>query len=113
MAAAKTIPTEEYHLHSLHCYFIYAGMGKYILIITVFSFTLGNKSKPIVYAVDRVRDGRSFYTRFVKAIQGGKTIFTAQLSFHKLEPDSICHQTPMPVVPPPEECEDASVFAER
>lgn len=74
---------------------------------------LADKNKPLVYQVDRVRDSRSFCTRFVKAIQNGRPIFAAELSFQMLEPDSIAHQAPMPDVPPPEECEDAANFMQR
>jgi acyl-CoA thioesterase II len=73
----------------------------------------GDKDKALIYDVSRVRDGRSFCTRFVKTIQGGRTIFTASISFQVIEPDSIVHQAPMPDVPPPEECEDAVSFRNR
>jgi acyl-CoA thioesterase II len=59
---------------------------------------------PLVYTVDRTRDGRSFTTRRVAAIQHGKTIFTLSASFHHAElgPE---HADPMPVVPSPEQVE--------
>ena len=85
VAAGRTVPTERY-VHSLHAYFIRPG----------------DPSVPIVYEVDRVRDGRSFTTRRVVAIQHGKAIFTLSASFHKEEP-GMDHQIPMPDVPPPEE----------
>jgi acyl-CoA thioesterase 8 len=91
VAASETVPS-VFHPHSLHCYFIKAG----------------DKDIPILYHVDRVRDGRSFCTRFVKAVQEGESIFTCQLSFHKEEEHSITHQHVMPNVPPPEECPDAA-----
>jgi acyl-CoA thioesterase-2 len=57
---------------------------------------------PIVYTVDRVRDGRSFTTRRVTAIQHGKPIFTLSASFHHPE-QGFEHATPMPAVPAPGE----------
>jgi acyl-CoA thioesterase-2 len=57
---------------------------------------------PIVYTVDRVRDGRSFTTRRVTAIQHGKPVFTLSASFHHPEA-GLEHATPMPAVPRPEE----------
>ena len=72
-------------VHSLHAYFIRPG----------------DPAVPLVYLVDRVRDGRSFTTRRVSAIQHGKTIFTLSASFHRDEPGP-SHAIAMPVVPPPE-----------
>jgi acyl-CoA thioesterase-2 len=57
---------------------------------------------PLVYTVDRVRDGRSFTTRRVTAIQHGKAIFTLSASFQRQE-EGLEHATPMPAVPAPEE----------
>ncbi len=57
---------------------------------------------PIVYTVDRVRDGRSFTTRRVSAIQHGKVIFTLSASFHRPEPGPQ-HAVRMPEVPPPDQ----------
>ncbi|WP_344977199.1 acyl-CoA thioesterase II [Salinactinospora qingdaonensis] len=85
VAAGRTVPAER-HVHSLHAYFIRPG----------------DPSVPIVYNVDRVRDGRSFTTRRVTAVQNGKAIFTLSASFHRTEP-GIRHQAPMPDVAPPEE----------
>lgn len=85
VAAGRTAPEDRY-VHSLHAYFIRPG----------------DPSVPIVYEVDRVRDGRSFTTRRVVAVQHGKPIFTLSASFHKEEP-GLDHQIPMPDVPPPEE----------
>ncbi len=70
-------------MHSLHAYFIRPG----------------DPSVPLIYLVDRVRDGRSFTTRRVSAVQHGKTIFTLSASFHHPEP-GVAHATPMPDVPP-------------
>ena len=72
-------------VHSLHAYFIRPG----------------DPSVPIIYLVDRVRDGRSFTTRRVSAVQHGKTIFTLSASFHYPEPGEE-HGLPMPSVPAPE-----------
>ncbi|MDA8369614.1 MAG: acyl-CoA thioesterase II [Nocardiopsaceae bacterium] len=85
VAAGRTVP-EGRHVHSLHAYFIRPG----------------DPSVPIVYEVDRVRDGRSFTTRRVTAIQHGKAIFTLSASFHKAE-SGLEHEVPMPEVPGPEE----------
>ncbi|TDQ54719.1 acyl-CoA thioesterase II [Actinorugispora endophytica] len=85
VAAGRTVPEDRF-VHSLHAYFIRPG----------------DPSVPIVYEVDRVRDGRSFTTRRVTAIQHGKAIFTLSASFHHVEP-GLSHQMPMPEVPAPEE----------
>ena len=69
VAAGRTVPADR-PVHSLHAYFIRPG----------------DPAVPIVYTVDRVRDGRSFTTRRVAAIQHGKTIFTLSASFHHPEP---------------------------
>lgn len=84
MAASRTVDPSR-PAHSLHGYFLLAG----------------DPSTPIVYDVERIRDGGSFTTRRVKAIQHGRAIFSMSSSFHKLEP-GLDHQTPMPDVPPPE-----------
>ncbi len=85
VAAGRTVPADR-PVHSLHAYFIRPG----------------DPSVPIVYTVDRVRDGRSFTTRRVTAIQHGKPIFTLSASFHQPE-QGLAHATPMPAVPAPEE----------
>ena len=56
---------------------------------------------PILYEVDRIRDGRSFATRLVVAIQHGQAIFAMACSFHDDEA-GIDHQVPMPDVPAPD-----------
>ena len=84
VAAGRTVPPER-PVHSLHAYFIRPG----------------DPAVPIIYIVDRVRDGRSFTTRRVSAIQHGKVIFTLSASFHRPEPGP-AHAAPMPAVPPPE-----------
>jgi len=84
VAAGRTVPSDR-HVHSLHAYFIRPG----------------DPSIPIVYNVERVRDGRSFTTRRVQAIQHGKAIFTMSASFHIFE-EGVEHQASvMPVVPDP------------
>jgi len=85
VAAGRTVPDGR-PVHSLHAYFIRPG----------------DPSVPLVYTVDRVRDGRSFTTRRVTAIQHGKPIFTLSASFHHPEA-GLEHATPMPAVPRPEE----------
>jgi acyl-CoA thioesterase II len=90
VAAGRTVPADR-PVHSLHAYFIRPG----------------DPAVPIVYTVDRVRDGRSFTTRRVSAIQHGKTIFTLSASFHHPEPGPV-HADPMPDVPPPEMVERSS-----
>src|SRR4051812_49682229 len=84
VAAGRTVPVER-HVHSLHSYFVRPG----------------DPSVPIVYQVDRMRDGRSFSTRRVIAVQRGETIFSLSASF-QLAQTGIDHQTPMPEVPDPE-----------
>jgi acyl-CoA thioesterase-2 len=61
----------------------------------------GDVSKPIVYDVDRIRDGSSFTTRRVVAVQSGHAIFHLSASFQVLE-EGFEHQDPMPATPPPE-----------
>jgi acyl-CoA thioesterase-2 len=87
VAAGRTVPPDR-PVHSLHAYFIRPG----------------DPAVPIVYLVDRVRDGRSFTTRRVSAVQHGQTIFTLSASFHHPEPGPE-HADPMPDVPPPEAVE--------
>lgn len=82
-AAARTV--EARAPHSLHAYFILPG----------------DPSQPIVYEVERVRDGRSFTTRRCVAVQGGRTIFDLFASFHVDEP-GLEHQVEMPDVPDPD-----------
>src|SRR3546814_18619001 len=59
-------------------------------------------TRPIVYEVDRIRDGRTFTARRVQAIQGGQPLLSMMTSFQRDEP-GLEHQTPMPQVPPPEQ----------
>ncbi|MBJ6764191.1 acyl-CoA thioesterase II [Myxococcaceae bacterium JPH2] len=83
-AASQTVEAER-TVHSLHGYFLRPG----------------DAALPVVYTVDRVRDGGSFTTRRVVAIQKGQPIFTLMASFQGDEP-GFSHQAPMPDVPPPE-----------
>lgn len=83
MAATSTV--DDRIVHSLHAYFLRAG-----------DFNL-----PIVYEVDRSRDGASFSSRRVVAIQNGQQIFHMSASFQSHE-EGLEHQAPMPDVPPPE-----------
>jgi acyl-CoA thioesterase II len=84
VAACRTV--EGRPPHSMHGYFLLPGDPKV----------------PIIYDVDRIRDGKSFTTRRVVAIQHGQAIFSMSVSFHVDEP-SLTHQAPMPEVPPPEQ----------
>ena len=70
---------------------------------------------PIYYNVDRVRDGRSYVTRAVRAVQGGKTVFIMVCSYQKPEPWQPSYRSPMPQnVPSPEECiDEAALYRER
>ncbi len=85
VAADRTVSTEDRLAHSLHAYFLRPGDPKV----------------PIIYDVDRIRDGGSFTTRRVVAIQHGQPIFSMAVSFHKME-EGFEHQIAMPEVPPPE-----------
>ena len=85
VAAQRTVAGER-SAHSLHGYFILPG----------------DVAAPIVYFVDRLRDGSSFTTRRVTAIQHGRAIFTMSASFHLLE-EGPEHQPDLPEVPDPEE----------
>ena len=84
VAAARTV--EGRIAHSLHGYFLRPG----------------DPAVPILYEVDRIRDGRSFTTRRVAAIQHGRPIFSMEVSFQLAEA-GLDHQIAMPAVPPPEE----------
>ncbi len=79
VAAARTVDTSQRMVHSLHAYFLRPG----------------DPTVPILYQVDRIRDGRSFTTRRVVAIQHGQAIFNLQASFHVTEP-GLDHQLPLP-----------------
>ena len=87
VAACRTVEGRE--PHSLHAYFLLGGDPKV----------------PIIYEVDRIRDGRSFTTRRVKAIQHGQAIFSMSASFHVAE-TGLAHAFPMECVPMPEDLPD-------
>src|SRR2546429_9654312 len=83
VAAGRTV--EGKGVHSLHAYFLRPG----------------DPTVPIIYEVDRIRDGKSFTTRRVVAIQHGEAIFNLQASFHVHE-EGLDHQVEMPEAPSPE-----------
>jgi len=90
MAAAKTVPSDV-PFHSFHCFFILSG----------------SPEKDIIYTVKRLRDGRSFYTRTVNAVQNGKAIFTLTAQFQTPEPSrGLAYHDAMPVVQKPHELLD-------
>jgi acyl-CoA thioesterase II len=84
MAASRTVAADR-PVHSLHAYFLRPG----------------DFSVPIIYDVDRIRDGQSFTTRRVNAIQHGRPIFSLAASFH-MEEEGVDHQSDMPDVPSPD-----------
>jgi acyl-CoA thioesterase-2 len=79
VAAARTVGEKGRHVHSLHAYFLRPG----------------DPAAPILYQVERIRDGRSFTTRRVAAIQHGEVIFNLHASFH-LPEEGLDWQHPMP-----------------
>ncbi|MFF9377827.1 acyl-CoA thioesterase II [Streptomyces griseoluteus] len=83
VAAGRTVPADR-AAHSLHAYFLRTG----------------DPGAPIVYSVDRIRDGRSFTTRRVVAVQHGKPIFHLSASFQAYE-EGLDHQAPVPEAPDP------------
>ena len=88
VSAARTVDGDR-PVHSLHAYFLRPG----------------DPTKPILYQVDRIRDGRTFATRRVVAIQHGQAIFNLAASFQLAE-RGYEHQSAMPDVPPPERLVD-------
>lgn len=86
LVAARRTVEKERAAHSLHGYFILPG----------------DLERPVVYFVDRLRDGRSYTTRRVTGIQHGRAIFNMSASFHRRE-EGPAHQSPAPDVPQPEE----------
>jgi acyl-CoA thioesterase II len=84
IAAADRTVDEPRRLHSLHSYFLRPG----------------DWNAQTLYQVDRIRDGKSFTTRRVAAIQHGRAIFSMSASWHK-EESGLEHTVPMPNVPPP------------
>lgn len=93
-AAYATVDARQ--AHSVHAYFMRAG----------------DAARPVLYEVDRIRDGRSFTTRRVVAIQEGKAIFSMSVSF-QIEEQGFEHSASMPNVPPPDELEDDLVVVAR
>src|SRR6201999_3148055 len=81
--------------HSLHAYFLIGG----------------DPRVPIIYEVDRIRDGKSFTTRRVVAIQHGRAIFSMSVSFH-LHEEGLSHQFDMPDVPKPDALPSEAEFKE-
>jgi acyl-CoA thioesterase-2 len=94
VAAHRTV--EDRPAHSLHGYFLREG----------------DPAVPIIYEVDRIRDGKSFSTRRVVAVQHGQAIFSMAVSFHSPE-EGLEHQLPMPEVSPPEELPSEAELKER
>jgi acyl-CoA thioesterase-2 len=95
VAACRTV--ENRLPHSLHAYFILPG----------------DPSVPIIYEVEHLRNGRSFTTRRVKAIQHGHPIFAMSVSFHVPEETAFDHQAPMPDVPSPDKLPSEADVRER
>jgi acyl-CoA thioesterase-2 len=96
VAACRTVDVAGRPPHSLHAYFLLPGDPKV----------------PIIYEVDRIRDGKSFTTRRVVAIQHGQAIFTMAVSFHCDEP-GMSHQARMPDVVRPEQLPNEAEIKER
>ena len=96
LSAASQTVDQNCKAHSIHGYFMRAG----------------DAHKPIVYTVDCIRDGRSFMTRRVVAVQKGKAIFFMSASFHKNE-SGFDHQDEKPDVPGPEGLEPEVEMAKR
>ncbi len=95
VAAVRTVDASR-PPHSMHAYFLLPGDPKV----------------PIIYDVDRIRDGKSFTTRRVTARQHGHPIFSMQVSFHANEP-GLDHQAKMPEVPPPEQLPNESEMRQK
>ncbi len=96
VAAGRTVEDDARIAHSLHGYFLRPG----------------DTTIPILYSVDRIRDGKSFTTRRVVAIQRGKAIFSMSASFQAIE-DGLHHQVDMPGVTQPEDCPSQKELRER
>ncbi|MBM3564388.1 MAG: acyl-CoA thioesterase II, partial [Alphaproteobacteria bacterium] len=95
VATTRTAPADR-PVHSLHGYFVLAG----------------DPGTPIDFAVERVRDGKSFTTRRCNATQRGVTIFSMEASFQRRE-QGLTHAAPMPDAPDPESLDDMHVLVER
>ena len=94
--AAASRTTSDVVPHSLHAYFLRPG----------------DMNKPIIYEVDRTRDGRTFTARRVQAIQNGQPILSMMASFQHPE-DGLEHQLPMPQVPAPEQLKLMTAHVEQ
>jgi len=90
---AAYLTTENHEVHSLHAYFLREG----------------DCDKPVIYQVERVRDGRTFSNRRISAVQNGKPIFIMSCSFQKHE-DGLNHQAKMPDVPFPDELSEKTLI---
>jgi acyl-CoA thioesterase II len=88
VAATNTVAPDR-HCHSLHGYFLRPGRA----------------DVPVIYQVESIRDGKSFITRRIKAIQNGEAIFSMDASFHIQEP-GLAHQIDMQDLPEPESLVD-------
>jgi len=95
VAASRTVDPDR-HAHSLHGYFLRPG----------------DTTAPILYVVDRIRDGKSFTTRRVVAVQHGHAIFNMAISF-QIDEEGLTHQFDMPQVPPPDALEDEMALRKR
>lgn len=95
MAAGRTV--DGLPPHSLHGYFLRPG----------------DPSLPILYKVERIRDGKSFITRRVVALQKGEAIFSMSASFHQAEADAFEHSDQMPDVLGPEQCQTREQYLEE
>jgi acyl-CoA thioesterase-2 len=95
VAASRTVE-EDRHAHSLHGYFLRPG----------------DTTIPILYVVDRIRDGKSFTTRRVVAVQHGRAIFNMSISF-QVQEEGLSHQFDAPEVEPPEGLEDEMTIRKR
>jgi acyl-CoA thioesterase-2 len=95
VAASRTVPEDRF-VHSLHAYFLRPG----------------DPAVPIIYEVDRIRDGGSFTTRRVVAIQHGKPIYSMSASFQLMEA-GLEHQSTMPDVPMPEDLPSEAELKEK
>ncbi len=94
-AALRTVDSDR-KVHSLHAYFLHPG----------------NPKAPIIYDVDPIRDGKSFTTRRVVAIQNGKAIFNTSISFQVAE-EGLNHQVDMPDIVGPEELTSDEEYLQR
>ena len=94
-AAQETVSSDRY-VHSLHSYFLRAG----------------DASKPVVYEVENIRNGTSFSTRRIKAIQNGKAIFYMTVSFQCPE-EGLNHQSVMPKAPNPDDVPSFNDFISK